>query len=168
MVLSYQNTKLIFLVVVFFCINSVFAQQQNIKFEHLTVEDGLSQSTIKCIIKDKQGFMWFGSENGLNKYDGYEFTIYEHIQKDTVSISGNRITCIFEDYEGMVWVGTYLSGLNKFNVEKETFTYYTYNKEDNNAISNNSIGCIYEDTKGNFWIETYGGGLNLFQKETNS
>ena len=73
---------------------SVFSQRQNIKFDHLDINSGLSQNNVMCILQDKQGFMWFGTRDGLNKYDGYKFTVYKNDVKDSNSISNNFITGI--------------------------------------------------------------------------
>ena len=93
---------------------SLFPEENNVKFEQISVEQGLSQSSVFCILQDREGFMWFGTENGLNRYDGYDFTVYNYNPKDTTSISENRIKCIFEDHLGNLWVGTYSTGLNLF------------------------------------------------------
>jgi signal transduction histidine kinase/ligand-binding sensor domain-containing protein len=146
----------------------LFAQYTNLKFEHITIEDGLSKSTVNCILKDSQGFMWFGTDNGLNKYDGYEFTVYKHNQNDTSSISGNRITCISEDFDGNLWIGTFLSGLNKFNRETGVFTKYVFKEGDSNSISSNIIGSLFLDNEENLWIGTFGGGLNKLQRNNNT
>ena len=78
--------------------------QNNLKFENLT--QGLSNPTIKCIFQDKQGFMWFGTRNGLNRYDGYEIVKYTNDKNDSLSIAGNRIECIFQTCDGKLYIGT--------------------------------------------------------------
>ena len=89
------------------------AQEGNIRFDRITIEDGLSQSTIFSILQDRQGFMWFGTQDGLNKFDGYKFTVYKHDPEDPTTISDNFVRAIFEDQDGTLWVGTN-GGLNKF------------------------------------------------------
>ncbi|MDA3894500.1 MAG: ATP-binding protein [Salinivirgaceae bacterium] len=167
MEVTFKRFLLTSILFVLFGIVLGFAQNLDYEFEHLTVNDGLAQSTIYCILKDKNGFIWFGTENALNKYDGYEFTVYQHNDSDTTSYGGYSSNNMLEDSKGNFWIGTSY-GLNLFNREKETFTIYRYNEEDTNTISSNFIGCIFEDKNHNFWIGTLGGGLNLFQKETNS
>src|ERR1035437_1549748 len=78
---------------------------ENTKFKHLTVNDGLSDNTVSAILQDKEGFMWLGTNDGLNKYDGYKFTIYRHNPGDTNSIGAGLIGCIYEDKEGLIWIG---------------------------------------------------------------
>ncbi len=138
------------------------AQISDLKFEHLY--DGLSQSSVRCILKDSKGYMWFGTYYGLNKYDAYGFKIYKYDQKDPGSLSGNRISCIFEDHEGIVWVGTYLEGLNAYNRETDSFIHYRNNPNDPASLSSDFIRTIFEDSKGNLWIGTLNGGMNLFER----
>ncbi|PTS97103.1 hybrid sensor histidine kinase/response regulator [Pedobacter sp. HMWF019] len=130
---------------------------QTLKFRHIGIENGLSNSTIECIFQDHRGFMWFGTRDGLNKYDGNQITVYQH-NKEEGSISDNYIRCIYEDQQKTLWVGT-SNGLNRFDPEKNKFIRYpSYpNKTTGN---NNIITSITETTKG-LWVGAYGGGLNL-------
>src|SRR5687768_15023470 len=100
---------------------AAFSQKQNFKFEHLNTYDGLAQSNVLCILQDSRGFMWFGTSGGLNKYDGYNFTLYKNDSKDPHSISSNYITSIAEDANGDLWIGTW-NGLNKYDRAKNLFT----------------------------------------------
>lgn len=134
---------------------------QNIKFEHIS--EGLSQSTVTCIFQDKKGFLWFGTRNGLNRYDGVKFTTFENNLSGSSSISHNYITTIFEDTKGNIWVGTMEGGLNLFNKENETFTNFKSTSKQG-SISHNNITCIYEDNKHKLWIGTEN-GLNYYVPE---
>jgi len=134
---------------------------QNLKFKHIGVEDGLSNSTIECIFQDYRGFLWFGTRDGLNKYDGNQITVFKHT-KSAGSLSDNFIKCIFEDKNNTLWIGT-SDGLNQFNSEKNNFI--TYKAKDKK--SDNSITSILETDKG-LWIGTNEGGLNFVDKKTNS
>ncbi|MET3127777.1 signal transduction histidine kinase/ligand-binding sensor domain-containing protein/DNA-binding response OmpR family regulator [Arcicella rosea] len=136
----------------------------NIKFEHIS--EGLSQSTVTCILQDKKGFLWFGTRNGLNRYDGVKFTTFENIVSDTSSLSHNYITTLFEDSKGNIWVGTMEGGLNLFSKENETFIHFKSNKKQG-SISHNNITCIYEDKNHKLWIGTEN-GLNYYVPEKNS
>lgn len=89
-------------------------------FEHLTLSDGLSQGTVKCIFQDRRGFLWFGTLNGLNRYDGYSFKVFISTPENTSTISDNNIMNIVEDKDGHLWIGT-ANGLNRFNPKTETF-----------------------------------------------
>jgi ligand-binding sensor domain-containing protein len=97
---------------------------RGIKFERLGMEQGLSQSTVICILQDHQGFMWFGKQDGLNKYDGYGFTVYKQDIFDSTSLSQDLVCAIHEDHTGTLWIGTG-RWLNKFDREKGQFIHYT-------------------------------------------
>ena len=88
---------------------------QNIRFNHLTSEDGLSTDRVGTILQDNQGFMWFGTFDGLNRYDGYEFKVYRHNSQDPDSLNANLITALLQDRDGYLWVGTSGGGLNRYN-----------------------------------------------------
>jgi ligand-binding sensor domain-containing protein len=91
------------------------AQNHDVKFDHLTVEEGLSISVVYCILQDSRGFMWFGTQDGLNKFDGYRFTIFRHDPDDPNSLSDNNTTSLMWDRSGFLWVGTVEVGLNWIN-----------------------------------------------------
>jgi ligand-binding sensor domain-containing protein len=154
-------TRIFFLLLFIISVGNVNAQ--NLKFKHVSVEDGLSNSTIECIFQDHRGFIWFGTRDGLNKYDGNQITVFKH-SKNENSISDNFIRCIFEDQNHTLWIGT-SDGLNRFNAEKNNFA--TYRSKDKKNQANNIITSIKETNKG-IWVGTYGGGLNLFDKTTNT
>ena len=99
----------------FFYLGTLFSQNESIKFEHLTTDNGLSSNTVKCIFQDSQGFMWFGTEDGLNKYNGYEFQTYFFEPGDSNSLVNNYIRSIQEDLNGNLWIGTTGGGLNKLD-----------------------------------------------------
>ena len=138
----------------------VAAQNQPVKFEHITPEHGLSNSQILCILQDRQGFMWFGTLDGLNKYDGYSFTVYKHDPANPKSLSDNSISSLCEDRSGVLWIGTTGGGLNKFDRETNTFTSYQHDSENPNSLSVNDVRAVHEDSSGVLWIGTWGGGLN--------
>lgn len=144
-----------------------FAQQGNSIFEHISLIDGLSQSTVNTIFQDKDGFLWFGTGNGLNKYDGYNFTVYKHNPSDTNSLSNDFINVIYGDTKGNLWIGTE-GGLNKFNSLSGKFTRYIYSPKNKNTISFNSVMTINEDNSGKLWIGTYGGGLVLYNYDSDN
>lgn len=79
---------------------------QSLTFNHLTVKDGLSNNEVNSIIQDKTGFIWMGTNDGLNIYNGYSFKTYRHIIKDSSSLSDNSIWCLLEDRSGFIWIGT--------------------------------------------------------------
>ncbi len=144
----------------------VNAQRDNIHFERISTEQGLSQVSINCILQDKQGFMWFGSEDGLNKYDGYRIIIYRHDPEDSLSISNNAISSLFEDAEGILWIGTKGGGLNKFDRQTNIFKRYTHDVDKPNSLSSNTVTVVYEDVAGNLWVGTKH-GLNKLVNSSN-
>lgn len=146
--------------------SGIIAQPDDIKFEHISLEQGLSQSIINTIMKDSKGFMWFGTQSGLNKYDGYEFVIYKNNPFDSATISNNIIQSTFEDDEGFIWIGTAGGGLNKFNRETETFTHYRHDPQNPNSISADFVGFAFEDKSNDIWVFTNDGGVDLFNKKT--
>lgn len=145
---------------------NLYAAETNVEFEHITTDQGLSQSSGLCIFQDSQGLMWFGTQDGLNKYDGYTFTVYKYDERDSYSLSDNWISSIYEDSSGTIWVGTDGEGLNKFNRETEQFTRYTHDSDNPNSLGASRVLSIYEDQSNQLWIGTDEGGLNKFNRET--
>lgn len=105
MILCYRYIKVLIFLILLLGLPS-FAQTKDIKFKHLSSDDGLSQNFVSCILQDQKGFMWFGTKDGLNRYDGYTFVVYQHDPFDTTTISTNYITALYEDSRGYIWVGT--------------------------------------------------------------
>jgi signal transduction histidine kinase/ligand-binding sensor domain-containing protein/DNA-binding response OmpR family regulator len=139
-----------------------FAQRQNLKFEHLDINAGLSQNHIMSILQDSRGFMWFATRDGLNKYDGYKFTVYKNDANDGTSISNNFISGIVEDSKGFIWVATRAGGLNRYDKEKNTFTRFKNNPKNSNSLSSDLATSLSKDSEDNLWISTEG-GLNYFE-----
>ena len=135
------------------------SSSQEINFKHITINDGLSQNAVFAIMKDSRGFMWFGTKDGLNKYNGYNFLIYQHNPFDTTTLSANYITSIFEDSSGLIWVGTYDRGINVYDRSKEIFHRVDLGKDGLSLRNTFEIKAIDEDSQGNIWIATSGDGL---------
>ncbi len=156
----------LFAILLFHCFNGVSQiKHHHIKFDEISLKDGLSQSSINSIIQDEKGFMWFGTLDGLNKYDGYKITEYRHSLDDSKSLSDNAINVLFEDSEGIIWIGTKSGGLNRFNKISNSFTSYQHNPHEENSLSSNNITAINEDHKGYLWIGT-DRGLNRYNRKT--
>ena len=145
---------------------SLFAQKKDFVFKHITTNDGLAQSNVIQILQDRDGFMWFGTQDGLNKYDGYKFTVYRNALDNPRSLSHNYIRTLFLDSKGQIWIGSDGGGLSLFNKEKEDFTNFKFDANNPNSISHNKVMGIAEDRSGNFWVGTEGGGLNYFNVKT--
>ena len=156
----------IFLIIAFTlnCSDS-FTQVKNFRLDHISIEQGLSESSVNCIAQDSSGFLWFGTQDGLNRYDGYDFVVYKPIPDDSTSISDNFINCIYIDKSGTMWIGTN-NGLNKYNSTTDNFTAFRNNPDDSLSISSNTILAITGDKFGNLWIGTEK-GLNYFDRNKN-
>ena len=126
----------------------------SLRFMNLGLQDGLSQSTVLVTLQDRFGFLWIGTEDGLNRYDGYMFKIFRPDLNNPDSVSDRWITSIFEDSQGYLWIGTRQGGLNRYDFETGKFQYYLNNPLDQESISSNYITSILENAKGELWIGT--------------
>ena len=102
---------------------------QLLRFNHLTVNDGLSQSLARAILQDRQGFMWFATGGGLNRFDGLSFKVYNTVPFDSNSLSSSDLLSLFEDENGVLWIGA-AEGINRFDQTSETFTRYLHDPDD--------------------------------------
>lgn len=141
---------------------SVFAQL-NINVTTVNGISGLSQNTINCIYKDHYGFMWFGTQDGLNKYDGYKVTVYKHNINNPRSLPANHITSVCEDDEGNLWVGTRTEGVSRYDRSHDSFLNFKNSSSHSSSLSNNTVTIVYKDKQSNLWVGT-AKGLNLFDK----
>lgn len=138
--------------------------QNTLNFEQLSTQQGLSQSTVRSICQDKEGFMWFGTHDGLNKYDGYSFTVFRPDPHDLLhTLHHNIITDIHEDRQGRLWTATLGGGLHE--IDKRTGNVTAYEIGQNRENSWNTLFTIHEDAKGSLWMAT-GGGLARFDPPT--
>ena len=138
----------------------------SLKFERITREDGLSQGTISCILQDSLGFMWFCTGDGLNRYDGYGFTIYRHDPDDPESLGPGEIWAAYEDREGMLWVWKYLGTLDRYDRDTDRFTRYDlFDPPDPDNPGSDLIWTFYEDAGGTVWAGTYRSGLQWYDRQ---
>ena len=144
----------------------IFAQSPHLKFIRIGPEDGLSQSNVTTILQDRRGFMWFGTPDGLNRYDGYKFNIYRNDPRDSNSLTDSHINSLLEDAEGNIWIATAEGGLNRLDREKDRFIHYRHNNRDPASISDNSITSIFQDPQGYLWVGTRFGGLDRMDIHT--
>jgi signal transduction histidine kinase/ligand-binding sensor domain-containing protein len=144
---------------------SLIGRYRQLKFEHLTTDDGLSLSYVRAIIQDNQGFMWFGTAGGgLNKYDGYRITVYKNDFNNMNSLVNNTIRCFCIDRAGNLWIGTDW-GLSRYDREHDCFVNFRYHKDDPLGLSNGTVNDIFEDSRGNLWIATVN-GVNILDRST--
>ena len=132
---------------------------QGLRFDHISTQNGLSQINVTCIMQDNRGFIWVGTDDGLNRYDGYQFIIHRNNPKDSNSLSSNFISDIIQDPQGNIWITT-KNGLNKLDTRTGRFTRYMHDPSNPNSISQNEVNKLALDTAGNVWITTFTGGLD--------
>jgi ligand-binding sensor domain-containing protein/tRNA A-37 threonylcarbamoyl transferase component Bud32 len=150
-------------VILMSCTVSLFAQNTSIHFTHLNVEDGLSQSSVFAILQDKDGFMWFGTEDGLNRYDGYNFRVFKTNISDKNSLPNNMVTALLQDGEGFIWVGT-SEGLCRYNPQTEKIIRYNFIE----ALDGSYINAIFENNQNELFIATRLKGLIRLETASNS
>lgn len=156
--------------IVFFTIliaaSTIHAQNKPAIFERFSTGNGLSQNRIFDITQDKLGFIWIGTEDGLNRYDGYNFKIYKNIPGDSTSLIANTVFKLLITQSGDLWISNSLYGLSKFNSENETFINYQNDHSDPNTLISNRVRDISEDKKGNLWICTHDKGFDYLDVST--
>ncbi|HEY9002414.1 MAG TPA: two-component regulator propeller domain-containing protein [Mucilaginibacter sp.] len=143
-----------------------FAQNQQLHFTHFGTAEGLSELNPNCLLQDSRGFIWIGTADGLNRYDGYKFKIFRYDAKDNTSIGNNYVQDIIEDKQGNIWVATVGGGLNKFDRNTNRFHRYLHNEKDKSSISSNFVSKVALDKSGKIWVATQKDGLNLFDPKT--
>jgi ligand-binding sensor domain-containing protein len=129
-------------------------QENRMRFEELSIEEGLSQTIVYSIVQDNEGFIWFATEDGLNRYDGYHFAIIRHDPEDTNSLGYNHILALLVDSRGTLWAGTFLKGLDRYDRDKDIFIHYRSDLDDPTTLSNDMVNCIHEDSRGDIWVGT--------------
>lgn len=161
MILKYAYV--LFSISFFFFSHNLLCQNQDV-FKQISSQHGLSNNRITSIVQDSLGFIWVGTKNGLNKYDGAKFKKYN--QKNS-EISANDISSLHIDKKGMLWIGTIGGGVNKYNPQTEKFDVYKNSNEKRNIISSNDIHAILEDSQGNIWLGSEL-GIDLYVEESNN
>lgn len=151
--------------VVLLCSFHGFSQAPRLRFKHISNEQGLSNSTIETILQDSRGFLWFGTRDGLNRFDGAQMVVYRYNANDSASISDNYIRFLYED-RGTLWIGT-INGLNRYDWKTNRFTRYKHSAGNKASLGHNYITGICQD-RGNVWISTWGGGLDLLESANNT
>ncbi len=161
---DFTNTCMIWLILVLvllgLCPQAAPARQKNLQFKHITSNDGLTHNTVYAVFQDKRGFMWFGTQEGLNRYDGYEIKTYRNEPGNPKSIDYNWISYINEDSEGSMWVCTSGGGINRYNFETDTFD-HVFDFDDPDLADINVVRNFTEDKDGFLWIGTDAGVFRL-------
>jgi ligand-binding sensor domain-containing protein/two-component sensor histidine kinase len=148
--------------------SSLWAQAPYRYFNKLSIQDGLSNNKVNCILQDKRGFIWMGTNDGLNRYDGKHFAIFRHLPANNTSLSGNIITCLLLDKSEVMWIGTADGGLTRYNYKlppAQQFKQYKHIPGNEASIPVNIINAITEDEFGYLWLATSGATVLRFDKK---
>lgn len=148
-----------------FLFGSVVLAAENIRFNQRSVEDGLSQVAVQGIVQDQQGFIWMGTQQGLNRFDGYDFVNFYHDSADPTSLSDDFIWALHADAAGSIWVGTNRGGLNRLDPQTGKFQHYRHDPQDPDSIGGISVRTIVSDAQGRIWAGTDGGGVSRLDIE---
>ena len=135
----------------------------NIPFVRLSLEDGLSQARVGAIVQDGEGFLWLGTQEGLNRYDGYTFEVFLHDPQQPGSLSHDSVQCLLVDGQRQLWVGTE-GGVNRFDPATRTFVAFANRPDDPTSLSSNRVRVLFEDSRERLWVGTDGGGLNRLDR----
>ncbi len=142
------------------------AQTPHIAFQRLSIDHGLPQISVTCMLQDRQGFMWFGTQSGLARYDGYGFTVFKHDRLEPTSLAGDYIRALWQDEAGDLWIGTIGGGASRFDPETGVFTNYRHDPEDPTSLASDRVNEIYQDRLGGLWFGTTASGLDRFDPDT--
>ncbi|MCB0167459.1 MAG: hypothetical protein KDI79_24730 [Anaerolineae bacterium] len=142
------------------------ARPDDIKFEHLTIDDGLPNNFTSFVLQDDRGFIWVGTKEGLSKYDGSEFTVYTHDPNDPNSLSRNFVQWIDQDSRATLWVSSWGGGLNQYDPVNDNFIHYHHNERNPDSLAHDDTWAVFEDSQGRYWVSTIGGGLDQFDPGT--
>ncbi len=148
-------------------LNALGCLAQTYTVKRLGLEKGLSNNYVIDIAEDKNGYLWFATEEGLNKLEGSTFTAFYKTENDEQGITGNELNCLLDDpAKPILWIGTQRAGLNAFNYETHTFTIYRHDKDNPNSLATDDVTGIFPAKDGNLWITTYWKGIDHLDKET--
>jgi signal transduction histidine kinase/ligand-binding sensor domain-containing protein/CheY-like chemotaxis protein/HPt (histidine-containing phosphotransfer) domain-containing protein len=146
------------------CAGSQAAPARTLRFEHLSVDQGLAQESVLAIVQDSDGFMWFGTQGGLSRFDGYRVTTYRNEVGDPRSLANNWVRVLHVDGKGKLWIGTD-GGLDRFDPVTQTFTHFVPDEAVKRGNGNRHVHAIADDGKHGLWLAT-GDGLHHFDTET--
>jgi ligand-binding sensor domain-containing protein/signal transduction histidine kinase len=170
MILSIKNRLCFILLIISLIIGPTYGQTTPLtpsaKFDHLTIEHGLSQSLVYDIYQDKEGYLWFATQDGLNRYDGYSFKIFRNQIGDSTTISHNDVHSVTGDSDGNIWLTTAGGGLNKYNINSGVFKAFRSEISNPKSLSSDLLNSVYIDRAGTIWIGTQGAGLNRLDPES--
>jgi two-component system, sensor histidine kinase ChiS len=146
-------------------LRSRILRDNGLRFDRLNIDDGLSQSVVNDIVEDGQGFLYIGTQEGLNRYDGYQFRVWRHNPEDPNSLSNSFVNALALDPAGDLWIGTN-AGLNRFDPRTEQFTHFRHDPANPTSLGSDVILDLICDRAGHVWLATTGGGLNRLDPAT--
>ena len=160
-----KRGKLIYIVAfIVFSVSGVFAQE--LYFHHITTDNGLVNGNVRTIIQDYQGFIWFGTEDGLQRYDGHTTVTYHHKDSDSSSLSSNYVLTLFEDSKNNLWIGTLDAGLCWYDRTNDSFKRFAHNPSDKHSLLGNYVRAINESSDHILYIGLEHGGFSYFETPT--
>ena len=142
-------------------------KEANLRFRNIGLEQGLSQSTVYAVAQDSRGFMWFGTQDGLNRFDGYSMKVFKHIPGDRNSVADNSISCLEGGRDDNLWIGTFKGGLDRYSVTENKFYHYAHSDSTPGSINADRINILFKDTQGETWIGT-NKGLDHFKNQSDN
>ena len=146
-------------------LSAALPAREKLFFQTFSLEQGLSQSIVECILQDRRGFLWLGTEDGLNRYDGYSFTVFKEESNEPNSLSHDNILCLLEDDKGLIWIGTYHGGLNCYDPEAGKFRRFQNVPGRNDSLVNDVVTSLAQDGQGTIWVGT-NAGLESWNPDT--
>ncbi len=157
--------KVLTVIVIFWILPRSLNAAEPLRFQHLGNRNGLSDGRVDVILQDHSGFLWIGTQDGLNRYDGYAFKVFHHSIGDSAGLSSNWIRALYEDGRGFIWIGTEGGGLNRFDPETEQFRSWKYNPEDSLSLSDNFVRSVTRLDEKRLLIATRD-GLSIFEENS--
>ncbi len=139
---------------------------RNLYFTHIGPRQGLSQSAVNAIVQDRFGYIWLGTQEGLNRWNGYEMKVFQASVGDPGALSHDWIWSLHADPDGVIWIGTDGGGLNRYDPVTGRFSSYRHDDKDPHSLSNDRVRVVLRSRQGHFWLGTDGGGLDRFDPET--
>jgi signal transduction histidine kinase/ligand-binding sensor domain-containing protein len=167
--MQFMCRKFLLLLFLLSCWSALSAQSPSLYFDRLTMQNGLSSNKVNCIIRDHRGFMWFGTNDGLNRYDGRNFMIFRYEAGNSSTISGNIINDILEDENGVLWIATADGGLSRYDYRlspDKQFKQFRHKTGDSNSIPENTITSLLFDKAGYLWLGTSSMAVLRFNRFT--
>ncbi len=157
-----------FLLAVLTCLfgaSTGLAQDSPVLFDRLDHEQGLSNDAVRCLLQDRTGYLWVGTENGLNRYDGTRFTVFRNQADNPESISGNAISTLFEDRDGALWIGTYKAGVSRYDSARNRFERIPLLNDRESAGLPATVYCVAQDSAGTLWFGGHNELVSLVPSE---